>query len=48
MPLYERLTLLAAGVLLVYPKPLFDAIGLGLVAIVLASQWFRKPSTATS
>ena len=48
MPLYERLLALVAGVLLVYPKPLFDAIGLGLVAVVLASQWFRKPSTPTS
>jgi TRAP transporter 4TM/12TM fusion protein len=42
-PLWERLLLLIAGVLLVYPKPLFDAIGLTLVALVLASQWFRKP-----
>jgi len=48
MPLYERLTLLAGGVLLVYPTPLFDAIGLGLVAIVLTSQWFRKPLIRTS
>jgi TRAP transporter 4TM/12TM fusion protein len=47
-PLYERLMLLVAGVLLVYPKTLFDAIGFALVAIVLATQWFRKPSTATS
>ncbi|HEU5177407.1 MAG TPA: TRAP transporter fused permease subunit [Burkholderiales bacterium] len=47
-PLYERLMLLVAGVLLVYPKTLFDAIGFTLVAMVLASQWFRKPSTQTS
>jgi TRAP transporter 4TM/12TM fusion protein len=48
-PLYERIMLLVAGVLLVYPKTLFDAIGFGLVAIVLASQWLRrKPSTPTS
>ena len=46
--LYERITLLVAGVLLVYPKTLFDLIGFGLVAIVLATQWFRKPSTQTS
>jgi TRAP transporter 4TM/12TM fusion protein len=46
--LYERLMLLVAGVLLVYPKTLFDAIGFGLVAIVLALQWFRKPSIQTS
>jgi TRAP transporter 4TM/12TM fusion protein len=47
-PPYERLMLLVAGVLLVYPKTLFDAIGFTLVAIVLASQWLRKPSTPTS
>ena len=37
--LYERLMLLVAGVLLVYPKTLFDAVGFGLVALVLASQF---------
>jgi TRAP transporter 4TM/12TM fusion protein len=47
-PRYERLMLLVAGVLLVYPKTLFDAIGFVLVAMVLVSQWFRKPSTPTS
>ena len=40
---YERVMLLVAGVLLVYPKTLFDAIGFGLVAVVLALQWFHKP-----
>jgi len=40
--LYERLMLLVAGVLLVYPKTLFDAVGLGLVALVLASQFLVK------
>src|SRR6185295_6550002 len=44
----ERLSLGVAGFLLVYPKALFDAIGFGLVAVVLAMQWFRKPSTPTS
>jgi TRAP transporter 4TM/12TM fusion protein len=39
---YERLMLLVAGVLLVYPKPLFDAVGLGLVAIVLVTQFMVK------
>src|SRR5687767_13073751 len=47
-PAYERLMLLVAGILLVYPKTLFDAIGFTLVAMVLASQWLRKPSTLTS
>jgi len=27
---------------------MFDAIGFTLVVIVLATQWFRKPSTPTS
>ena len=41
-PLYERLALGVAGVLLVYPKPLFDAIGFVLVAAVLLTQYLRK------
>jgi TRAP-type uncharacterized transport system fused permease subunit len=45
---YERWMLFVAGVLLVYPKTLFDAAGLGLVVVVLALQWFRRPSPATS
>jgi len=40
-PYYERLTLLVAGVMLVYPKQLFDVIGFGLVAAALLSQWLR-------
>jgi TRAP transporter 4TM/12TM fusion protein len=44
----ERAMLVVAGFLLVYPKALFDAIGFALVAVVLAMQWFRKPSTQTS
>ena len=47
-PLYERAMLLIAGVMLVYPKTLFDAIGFVLVAMVLIGQWLRKPSTPTS
>jgi len=46
-PLYERLMLLVAGVLLVYPKTLFDAIGFVLVAMVLVGQWLRKPLIKT-
>jgi TRAP transporter 4TM/12TM fusion protein len=42
-PIYERVMLLVAGVMLVYPKTLFDAVGFGLVMIVLISQWLRKP-----
>jgi TRAP transporter 4TM/12TM fusion protein len=47
-PAWERLLLLVAGVLLVYPKTLFDAVGFALVVVVLATQWFRKPPTPTS
>ncbi|OGP89429.1 MAG: C4-dicarboxylate ABC transporter permease [Deltaproteobacteria bacterium RBG_16_47_11] len=39
---YERSMLLAAGLLLVYPKPLFDFIGLGLIGTAIVSQKFRK------
>src|SRR5712664_3564521 len=37
----ERLMLLVAGFLLVYPKALFDAIGFALVVVVLLMQWFK-------
>ena len=47
-PFWERLMLLVAGVLLVYPKTLFDVIGFGLVTAVLVLQWLQKPSTQTS
>jgi TRAP transporter 4TM/12TM fusion protein len=47
-PAWERLMLLVAGVALVYPKMLFDVVGFGLVAIVLVTQWLRKPSIPTS
>ena len=40
--LAERLMLIAAGFLLVYPKALFDAIGFGLVALVVLMQWLRR------
>jgi TRAP transporter 4TM/12TM fusion protein len=39
---YERWMLLVAGVLLVYPKPLFDVAGFALVAVVLATQFLVK------
>ena len=41
-PWHERSMLAVAGFLLVYPKALFDAIGLGLVAIVFFLQWLRR------
>ena len=45
-PAYERWMLIIAGVLLVYPRTLFDAIGFGLVALVLLMQWLRKTPTS--
>jgi len=36
--LAERLLLIAAGLLLVYPRPMFDAIGIVLVVVVIAMQ----------
>ncbi len=40
--LWERLALIAAGLLLVYPHPMADAIGLALLALALVSQWLRS------
>ena len=39
---FERYTLILAGLLLVYPKPLFDYIGIALFALVMAMQKLRK------
>ncbi|HEX4926963.1 MAG TPA: TRAP transporter fused permease subunit [Burkholderiales bacterium] len=44
----ERIMLLVAGVLLVYPHKAFDAIGIGLVLVVLFLQWFQRPAIQTS
>src|SRR5262245_28715132 len=41
-PLYERVLLGIAGVLLVYPKTLFDIVGFVMVAAVLLSQYLRR------
>ncbi len=45
---YERWMLIVAGVMLVYPKTLFDVVGFGLVALVLLLQWLHRPSVQTS
>jgi TRAP-type uncharacterized transport system fused permease subunit len=39
---YERIMLIMAGLMLVYPQPLFDFIGLGLMTVVIVSQKLRK------
>src|SRR3954465_6060998 len=49
----ERVLLLVAGVLLVYPGWIYDLVGFALVAIVLVVQWLKKdpgwkPATPTS
>jgi len=42
----ERWVLIACGLLLVYPAPAADAIGLAGFAVVLAQQWFRRRRAA--
>jgi TRAP transporter 4TM/12TM fusion protein len=41
----ERVMLIAAGLALVYPTALFDAIGIVLIALVVAMQFFRRSET---
>ena len=40
--LWERLAMIGAGLLLVYPHPLADAAGLALLGAALLSQWLRS------
>jgi TRAP transporter 4TM/12TM fusion protein len=40
----ERWLLVAAGLALVYPKAMLDAIGVALLAVVVVSQWIRRPT----
>lgn len=42
----ERWLLLAAGLALVYPRAVFDYIGIALIAIVLAAQKLRREAAA--
>jgi TRAP-type uncharacterized transport system fused permease subunit len=41
---YERIMLIAAGLLLVYPRATFDLIGFGLMVLAVLSQKLRKES----
>ena len=41
----ERWLLIIAGLALVYPKPLLDYIGIGLIVIVMVMQKLRKGAT---
>jgi TRAP-type uncharacterized transport system fused permease subunit len=45
--LYERVMLLAAGLLLVYPIALYDIIGFGLLGLVAVLQYLRKDESFT-
>jgi TRAP-type uncharacterized transport system fused permease subunit len=40
--IYERIMLIVAGLLLVYPIAFYDAVGLGLMIFVIISQKLRK------
>ncbi len=42
----ERALLIVSGIALVYPKPLFDAVGIALLVIALVSQFLRRRSSA--
>ncbi|MEW6665729.1 MAG: TRAP transporter fused permease subunit [Thermodesulfobacteriota bacterium] len=42
--LYERLMLIAGGLVLVYPVPVYDVIGFILLGLVFVSQKLRPPS----
>ena len=42
----EQALLVVAGLALVYPRPLFDAIGVGLFALVLVLQYARRAAPA--
>ena len=44
----ERWMLIIAGLMLVYPAPLFDYIGFGLVAVVVVLQKLRQPQPAAA
>ena len=43
---YERIMLIVAGFALVYPVPLYNFIGFGLIALVIISQKLRKGEVA--
>jgi TRAP transporter 4TM/12TM fusion protein len=44
--LHERIMLIVAGLVLVYPVALYDAIGFGLIALVILSQKLRKETVS--
>jgi len=44
----ERWLLILAGLALVYPRAIFDYIGIVLIAIVLTSQKLRREATPST
>jgi len=45
---FERSILILAGLLLMYPKPLFDYVGIALFALVIVIQKLRKTGVGIS
>jgi TRAP-type uncharacterized transport system fused permease subunit len=43
---FEQAMLVVAGLALVYPRPLFDAVGIALFVVVLVLQYLRRPAAA--
>jgi len=43
---YERIMLIIAGLALVYPEPLYDLVGFGLLAAVIVLQKLRREEPA--
>ena len=46
--LYERIMLIIAGLALVYPQPLYDIVGFGLIVLVIVSQKLRRDAETSS
>ena len=43
---WERWVLIVSGLLLVYPAPVADFVGIGGLVLVFAVQWMRRPAVA--
>jgi TRAP-type uncharacterized transport system fused permease subunit len=46
--MYERIMLIGAGLLLVYPIPIYDIIGFGLMVLVVTLQKLRRDAETRS
>ncbi|NYT84866.1 TRAP transporter permease [Pollutimonas harenae] len=46
--LLERVLLIFAGFMLVYPGPISNSVGYAMVVLALASQWMRRKKTAVA